>query len=134
MSSENFPFLGLRNGPVFGKDGTIFEEISQPQYKFSKTIFANGRCLTSTEPTLETHNLGFGGKLPPLLEESCMATESCPLFERHRSALNGNGKLPLVRMAPQRIVWQSSEQCPQTASRIQRRHRLSEPLHGHDRI
>ena len=33
-----------------------------------------------------------------------MATESCPLFERHRGALNGNGKLPLVWMAPQRIV------------------------------
>ena len=33
-----------------------------------------------------------------------MATESCPLFERHHSAENGIGKLPLVWMAPQRIV------------------------------
>ena len=33
-----------------------------------------------------------------------MATESCPLFERHRGALNGNGKLPLVWMTSQHLV------------------------------
>ena len=33
-----------------------------------------------------------------------MATESCPLSEWPRGASNGNEKLPLVWMAPQRIV------------------------------
>ena len=33
-----------------------------------------------------------------------MAPENCPLFERHRGVLTGNGKLAHVRMAPQRIV------------------------------
>ena len=40
----------------------------------------------------------------PLPGGYCMAKESCPLFGRHRSALNGNRKLPLVWMMSQRIV------------------------------
>ena len=148
MSTENFPFLGPRNGLVWENE-VIFEKLVNLSKNFQKLFLQTAtaqraqnlllRCITSDQK-----------ENCPLSEGHCMATESCPLFEWHRNALNGNEKLPLVWMTSQHTEWQqkvtpclddaaahcnqSSEWRTQPNPQIQRRQRWPKPSHGHNRF
>ncbi|THG02289.1 hypothetical protein TEA_012260 [Camellia sinensis var. sinensis] len=82
VSTENFPLLGPRNGPVLKMEyfsRRLVNFIKNSQKLFLRTATAQRarnpllRCTTSDSK-----------ENCPLLEGNCMATESCPLFERHR--------------------------------------------------
>ena len=88
----------------FWKNGIIFERKLVNFIKNSQKLFLQTATAQRARNPLLRCTTSDSKENCPLLEGNCMATKSCPLFERHRGALNGNGKLPLVWMAPQRIV------------------------------
>ena len=103
MSTENFPFLGTRNGPVFWKNGIIFERIVNLSKNSQKLFLQTANAQQARNLLLRCTTLDPKENCP-LFEERYTATESCPLFEWHRGTLYGNGKLPLVWIASQRIA------------------------------
>ena len=99
-----FSYFGSKKKVQFWKNGIVFERRSVYLSNNSQKLFFQTTTAQQARNLLSRCTTSDLKENCPLLEESCMATESCPLFERRHSALNGNGKLPLVWMAPQRIV------------------------------